>query len=399
MKILCVVSKYNYGDPKLGLGVEYVAFVSALQNLGHEVLHFDSLDCCMHSSPVALNKALLHTVAEERPDIVLTVQRDYELWIETLHAIHAAYGCLTITWATDDSFKFNKVSRFIGRHYNAITTTYDYRLKDYREKGISNVIATQWAANSAWLQPPLRASECAFQVSFVGANYGERGAIIKKLRSHGIHVECFGRGWPNGPIETADFPRIIRESVISLNFSAGYEGKGVNKNQIKARTFEIPGAGGFLLTEYSLGIEKYYELGKEVICFRSADELAGIIKYFLSHPQERDEIAKAGFSRTQREHTYERRFEIILNALSKVNAKLPVSNEETNLKDAITRYESSNALLKALRWSLLKAGTTVWGTERGTKAARRLLFEASWRVFGERTFTASGLPGRLFPGI
>lgn len=399
MKILCVVSKYNYGNSELGLGVEYVAFLSALRNLGHKVSHFDSCDYENYSDPITLNKALLRTVAKEQPDVVLTVQKDYELWIETLQAIRNTYGCRTITWITDDSFKFNKVSQFIGRHYDAVTTTYDYRVKNYQKKGIHNVITTQWAANSEWLQPPLHTSECRFQVSFIGANYGQRETIVKELRSRGINVECFGRGWPNGPIATVDLPRIIRESFISLNFSAGYEGRGIERNQIKARTFEIPGAGGFMITEYSPGLERYYNLGKEAVSFQNVNELDTAIRYFLSNPQERDEIATAGFLRTQLEHTYERRFERILGDLASFNQQLPVSSNNWNIDNAIKKYEVSNPLLEGLRWSLLKVGTAIWGTERGKKAARRLLFEASWRVLGERTFTASGLPGRLFPGV
>ena len=43
-------------------------------------------------------------------------------------------------------------------------------------------------------------------------------------------------------------PEIMRQSVISLNFSNSRQGR-----QIKARTFEVPGAGGFLMTETAPG--------------------------------------------------------------------------------------------------------------------------------------------------
>jgi spore maturation protein CgeB len=38
----------------------------------------------------------------------------------------------------------------------------------------------------------------------------------------------------------------------------------------------------------------------------------------------------------------------------------------------------------------------VFGTQRGPRAARRLLFELPWRTVGARTYRASGLVGRLF---
>ena len=67
---------------------------------------------------------------------------------------------------------------------------------------------------------------------------------------------------------------------------------------MKARTFEVPGAGGFLLTENAAALEKFYIPGEEIVTFCSISELADKIKYYLNHPQERDEIARAGFSRT-----------------------------------------------------------------------------------------------------
>jgi spore maturation protein CgeB len=40
--------------------------------------------------------------------------------------------------------------------------------------------------------------------------------------------------------------------------------------------------------------------------------------------------------------------------------------------------------------------TVLWGRARGPRAARRLVFEASWRVAGRRTYSAAGIPGRFF---
>ena len=38
----------------------------------------------------------------------------------------------------------------------------------------------------------------------------------------------------------------------------------------------------------------------------------------------------------------------------------------------------------------------LWGKVRGPRAARRLMFELSWRLMGRKTYSASGWPGRLF---
>jgi spore maturation protein CgeB len=78
--------------------------------------------------------------------------------------------------------------------------------------------------------------------------------------------------------------------------------------QIKGRNFEVPGCGGFMLTGRAENIEQYYEPGRELVLFDGADDLRQKVRYYLDHPDERDEIAIAGYERTLRDHTYELRF-------------------------------------------------------------------------------------------
>jgi spore maturation protein CgeB len=98
--------------------------------------------------------------------------------------------------------------------------------------------------------------------------------------------------------------RIFNQSKINLNLSTASE-KEVR--QIKGRNFEVPGCGGFLLTEYVPGLEDYYVLGKEVACYDGVEDLVGKIKYYLENENERQSIAQAGYERTLRDHTYEKR--------------------------------------------------------------------------------------------
>jgi spore maturation protein CgeB len=396
MKILCVLGKHQYGRAALGEGIEYTAFSSALRRLGHEVLHFESWDRSVYPDYAELNKSLLDCVARERPHILLAVQRDCEIWTETLDTIRELGTTATVAWTTDDSWKYREVSRFIGRHYDAITTTYDYVVPRYRRDGIDNVLLTQWAANADWFQEPLPAAHCRYGVSFVGAAYGHRRAIIAKLRHRGITVECFGDGWPRGPILADDIPVIMRQSIVSLNFSNGYKRK--TSHQIKARTFEVPGAGGLLLTEYTPGLERFYRLGDEILIYRTVDEMEAQIRYIRKHPEQRDAIARAGYLRTKAEHTYDRRLAEVLDFALKSKRRRRASVTGEAFSEVLRRHRVSFALAR-LRDFLTSACSAIWGPERGRRAARRAVFEISWRVFGEKTFASCSLPGRLFPEI
>ena len=191
MKILCVFGKHQYGDPSLGIGTEYAAFIPALKKLGHEVLHFESWNRSYYSNYADLNLSLLKTVEKESPDLLLSVQMNYEIWLETLKAIKDKGDIITICWTTDDSWKYKEVSRFIGKAYHCMTTTYPEVIPKYYEDGIPNVLLTQWAANSEDFMTPLPAEKCRYQISFIGSAHGDRKRRISLLQKHGIHVSCF----------------------------------------------------------------------------------------------------------------------------------------------------------------------------------------------------------------
>ena len=391
MKVLCVLGKHQYGKPALGVGTEYAAFTAALNRLGHEVVHFESWNRTLYSSYAESNRLLLEMVEAERPDVLLSVQRDYEIWLETLKAIQARGDVATVSWTTDDSWKYKRTSRFIGRYYDAMTTTYDFVTNEYAREGIP-VLLTQWAANAEWLQEPLPASQCTYGASFVGAAYGDRKEQVEALRKRGIEVECFGAGWPRGPVAAEEIPRIMRQSVVSLNFASGFTG-GVN--QVKARTFEVPGAGGLLLTDYAPGLERLYNIGEEILVYRDLNELLESVAWVLNNPSRRDAMALAGFLRTKRDHTYDQRMQEVLEfALS---AKRGRSGRCCPNFDGALRQHRLRPWHRWLRELLVAGGTFVWGQQRGPRAARRLVFEASLRIFGERTYSAAGLPGRMFP--
>lgn len=395
MKILCVFGKYQYGRTALGIGIEYAAFTSALRRLGHEVIHFESWDRSLYCDYAELNRNLLECAERENPDVLLAVQRDCEIWTETLDAIRQR-GIIAISWTTDDSWKYREVSRFIGHHYDLITTTYDYAVPQYHSDGIPHVLLTQWAANAECLRPPRPAGDCRYDVAFVGAAYGTRREMIAALKGRGVSVECFGDGWPRGPVAAEEIPSIMHASRISLNFSDAFKQKA--RRQVKARTFEVPGAGGLLLTEYAPGLERFYKLGSEILSYQTIDELEDQIRCLQADPARRDAIAWAGYRRTKAEHTYDLRFAQVLDTAIQVSRMRTHSVTDGEFSGALQRYRGKFTL-RPLGKLLAAACSTVWGAERGQRAARRALFQLSWRMLGKKTFSAEGLPGRLFPQI
>lgn len=402
MKILCVLSRYAYGKPERGENYDYVHFVPAFERMGHEVDFFDSGDRSLHTDFAALNVALLERVAAFRPDVIFCVMMHYEIWFDTLDLIRANSPALIVNWGTDDSWKFTQASRFFAGHVDLHVTTDSTAAATAQALGLRNVFLSQWAASETALGEPFPSADCRYEVSFVGSMYGYRAAWIDALRKAGVAVACFGHGTENGVVDAERIPEIYRASRISLNFSGAGQNPGsaadATSRQIKARTFEVPGAGGFLLTETAPGLDRYFTPGEDIATFASPDELVAQARAFLARPQARDAIAWAGQARTRTQHTYEKRFAEILERLHAIGAgriSQPWQLSTDGLAASVTRHRCTGAI-GWLRPLLSGPLTLAFGRRRGPRAARRLLFELSWRLRGAATYGARGWPGRLF---
>lgn len=403
MKALCVLGRHNYGDAARGLGYEYVNFLPALERLGYEPVVFESLDRDVYRSFAELNAALLETVETLQPELVLTVLLQCEVWTETLDLIRSNTPTLLINWATDDSWKYPEFSRFLAPHFHAWASTSPEACARAEREGHRNFILTQWAASADQLAEPRLAGQCKYPVTFVGSAYGNRRRWVEDLRSRGIAIQCFGQGWPSGPVAADAIAAIYRDSVVTLNFGdSGLHMQGLRpyrSRQIKARVFEVPGAGGCLLTEDAEHLSAFYVPGEEIVRFEGANDLADRIRYYLAHPDERDRIARAGHERTRREHTYDWRFERLLAQARDLSRTPVVSKSWTGTfpkLEELSRVHRAGPMLRAIRALLVLPARLLWGVRRGPRAARRLVFELSWRVAGARTYSARGLPGRLF---
>ncbi len=91
-------------------------------------------------------------------------------------------------------------------------------------------------------------------------------------------------------------------SKINLNLSLkGMEGG------TPQRVMDIMGAGGFVLSTYCQETAELFEEDKEIVMFRTPEELIDKVTYYLSHDKERERIAAAGCAKVLKDHTYEKK--------------------------------------------------------------------------------------------
>jgi spore maturation protein CgeB len=105
-------------------------------------------------------------------------------------------------------------------------------------------------------------------------------------------------------------------SKIGVNFSVNANDPE-QKTQMKARMVEVPASNSLLVTEYTPGIEEFFEINKEIICFKEEKEMIEKIKYLLNNDSVRNKIAEAGYRRFLKDHESKVRLK---NILERVNS-------------------------------------------------------------------------------
>jgi glycosyltransferase involved in cell wall biosynthesis len=150
-------------------------------------------------------------------------------------------------------------------------------------------------------------------VSFIGNNYGARGAIVRELQKAGIQVAAYGAGWPNGSVNAAEAARIFGRSKIILGI--GTIGHSEDLFTLKLRDFDATMAGSLYITHRNPDLLEIFSEGEEIECYLTEREAVRKIKYYLSNPEPRARIAGAAAQKARLHHTWDTRIETALATL------------------------------------------------------------------------------------
>lgn len=160
-------------------------------------------------------------------------------------------------------------------------------------------------------------------IGMIASYYDKRGELLNAV--HGFNVAVWGMGWKKSP-ELKQFPpgTLRGKSLTGRQIATAYNVIKICPNAhhsqsilggLNMRTFEIPGAGGFQITDYIEGMEEHFEIGKEIVVYQFPVHFRELAEYYLKHDDERKAIAKRGYERAIRDHTYEQRLKKIFEVL------------------------------------------------------------------------------------
>jgi len=311
-------------------GSDARALAVALRQLGHVVIeinyedfipsHWSSLPLRVLRKALApllacdYNRTILRHLDNRAIDLLLVFKGKF-LQPGTVKRLSAS-GLLTYCFYPDVSFLNH------GRDiwdclplYDCVFTTKSFhledaglrrRLKDLRlvshgfDPEVHRPIHLSGRAQAAY--------EC--DVSFVGCWSSKKEQTLRVLldKCAGIDLRVWGPGWARAGAlvrerwqgrgaygdELSAIYCLSRINLALLSEAGGGTSVG---DQVTARTWQIPAAGGFMLHEHTAELERYFTPGNETGVFNSPGDLAEKARWFLNHKEERSKVAAAGYRR------------------------------------------------------------------------------------------------------
>lgn len=145
--------------------------------------------------------------------------------------------------------------------------------------------------------------------SYVGmqAAETERVRTLNSLAQH-FNVDLYTRSdtsdlknvHVHGGVKTlTEMPKIFNLSKINLNMTI----KPIQTG-LPLRVFDIMGCGGFCMTNYQAEIPEMFEIGVDLEAYGSTEELIDKCSYYLTHEDERRQIALNGYRKVKEYHGY-----------------------------------------------------------------------------------------------
>jgi spore maturation protein CgeB len=207
------------------------------------------------------------------------------------------------------------------RGFDLITTSFPHFVSRFREAGIDSEyfkigfyerVIDRLQASGV---DPSPGAERLHAVSFIGGldpTVHRGGTALLERLSERVPISVWGYGAARLPRESPirahyrgeawglDMYDVLSRSRISVNRHIDVAEAYANN----MRLFETTGVGALLLTEAAPNLADLFEPGREVVTYEGEDDLVEKIEHYLTHDEERPEIASAGQKRTLSEHTY-----------------------------------------------------------------------------------------------
>lgn len=273
----------------------------------------------------SIGKALIQKVKQYKPEVIFVI-KGLEILPEILVKIKKDINCVLINWWPDDPH-LNEASRKISVFYDLFFTHDQGSIPVYKKYGAKNTFCLNFACDPEIhkdLQNGVR--KYSYDLSFIGGWNAKREKCLEPFVKFnfsiwGPHWERIKKGSPlkgaikGGQVLGYEMTEIYNRSKIVLNMHATLGGL---RSGVNMRTFEIPACQSFELVDKNKYLNELFVNNEELVCYGSLEEAFKHIEYYLTHEDERMNIARKGQQRAYTSHTYKQRMEMLISIIKNV---------------------------------------------------------------------------------
>jgi glycosyltransferase involved in cell wall biosynthesis len=331
-------------------------------------IHFTIYNPLSHSTISEANEMLIQFMSSRSFDLFMTPHNENDLFIDTLKMIKKK-GIPTLLICFDNLI-IPYYHKRIAPHFDLVWLTSKETENMFLKWG-ARVIFNPYAANPYYFRPKFDI-ECD-RIVFIGTPYGSRVNMINNLVEKEVPISLYANITSNDHISSntnntftylraaIDFIRFdigrkiiwgaAKQKLLTFNrlnenphyleifpaasleelsglyskyalslSSTAARNTGILKypvHIVNLRSFEIPMCGGLQVCSYFEELAEYFEEDREIVFYRSNDELVEKTRYYLQDKSSdlRKRMKLSARRRAENEHTWYIRFKKVFNYL------------------------------------------------------------------------------------
>ena len=306
----------------------FIISASKVQNWNHTIynvflFHFDSRECEVLRANGYQNVTYLPLAARNKDSLVITDDdiRRYEADISFVGSVYTsnAFDELSSTFPQhitdriadileESAFLWDGVDRVTAKLQEETDSYWDKLYEMFRrmDNGVELDIPKTYLLKHFLIDRKLTNIERNMILELLAENYD-----LKLYTREGERVSTKIKRY--GEVDSGtDAMKVFYSSKINLNLTLRSIETG-----LPLRIFDIMSVGGFVLTDYREDAAELFEEDKEIVMYRSPEEMLDKIDYYLVHEKERIEIGVNAYRRVKKEYSYEAQLQKILKKIQK----------------------------------------------------------------------------------